>query len=297
MANGRFEGRDREEIPLDRLRGSLNRAQARFSRAVRPLFRLPPRKAPELIGCGVFLSVGTHRFILSAAHVLDHFDGPDLYIAADEKFVGVEGVANRSEPHTGTRRDDDVTDAAVFLIKSGSLVELEASFLNVDDLGVDANPIVGRQYLVMGYPTSRAKLKRGERVIYPELFSFVTGESAGKVYGQLAVKQFSHLAVTLDRNNITDGLNRMTAPRPNGLSGCGVWRFDSIWKAEWEDRDKLVAILTEYHGGDVKALLSTRVAIHLALIRHAYPELISYLPVSRTTEVRLRPKAQNPDLK
>jgi hypothetical protein len=266
----------------------LSAADSRFAGSVRPLYHVAGSSSPELIGCGVLLAIDEWRFILTAAHVMDEFDGRNLYLGATDTLVGVEGVAHRSEPPTGKSRDFDKTDAAVFQITSTIPEALNPHFLAVEALGVDAEPTDGRKYLVLGYVSSQSRVNRAERVVIPGRFRFVTNEASPDIYDRLEIAKFSHIALTFDRKRVTDGTQVFTAPKAVGLSGCGVWRFDGIWKESWEGRDKFVAILTEYRRPPMRVLVATRIAIHLAILSHHFPHLRSRVPVSRTTKIDLR---------
>lgn len=282
-----------EGISHDEIVARVDAAKNRFVPSVRPLFRQDDGQAPVLIGCGVLLAVGPVRFILTAAHVIDEFQSADLLIGGPSELLPAEGIARRNDPAPGKTRKEDATDAAVFEIKAGTLSELDGRFLSPSELSPDANPVEGRQYLVLGYPSSRAKAKRPERVIRPQLFPFITTEALD-AYDQLDIKRFSHIALTFDQKSVTNGKTQLTAPKPEGLSGCGVWRFDSIWREDWQTRDKLIAILTERHSRKSRCLVATRVAIHLAMIRRYWPELGTLLPESATTTVRLHEATNSP---
>jgi hypothetical protein len=69
---------------------------------------------------------------------------------------------------------------------------------------------------------------------------------------------YAHLAVEFDRRRVMSTAGQRTARKPIGISGGGMWRFDSLLSGR-DGKDRLVALNTE-HVRSKRLLWGTRIA-------------------------------------
>jgi hypothetical protein len=269
---------------------SAEQLSARIRKAVRPLYRVENRtRLPQLVGASVVLRVQARFFLLTAAHVLDEFaDGP-ISVMSPPVFAALRAVPLRNAIAEGGRadREDDALDVGVYAVHAGaepaSLHDgfLEPADLAVNDVGGDAV-----RYALAGYPASRAD-NVSSGVVSPAWYVYQMFDAEAGAYLGFETARHRHVLLNCGREQLhTPEGKVITAPSFKGMSGSGVWRFDSAANAG--GRDQLAAIFTE-HDDKAEIARATRVAAHVALIRAYHPELASALPSSVTWPVRVRP--------
>src|SRR6266516_7848481 len=80
---------------------------AEFWQTICPIwFRVP--SGYELEGTGVLLEIAKHRFLLTAAHVLDKAHDCPLHIGLRKGFVQMTGIAKATTAPGGDRQADHV---------------------------------------------------------------------------------------------------------------------------------------------------------------------------------------------
>jgi hypothetical protein len=259
----------------------------RVRASVRPLF-IEEDDAPQLVGSGVLIALGEATFLLSAAHVLDERN-QGTWIFGPNGLLPLTGECLFSSiPSEG--RDADKLDVGAVRLSDdlaralGELRILTAYDLDLDDRAfVDSPP--SKQYLVVGYPASKAKPRRQTRRLTVETFVLTATALAREQYKRLEVDDFSHLALSFDQRKVTNVDGRVTAPHLYGVSGGGIWTLGRTIDAEGQDA-RLAAIGTEWHQGPTKAILGTRVALFTEMIRDHCPTLTASIPRPSGIHVR-----------
>jgi hypothetical protein len=81
-----------------------------------------------------------------------------------------------------------------------------------------------------------------------------------------------HVAFDLDLSAMMSESGVRMAPRPDGMSGCGVWALEGLRDPGVVLPGKLVAIFTEHRRGQ-KLGVAPRLAYFVEVIRQGWPEL------------------------
>jgi hypothetical protein len=91
---------------------------------------------------------------------------------------------------------------------------------------------------------------------------------------QLKLLSQTHIALGFDRKRtFVNGVKQPTI-KPNGMSGGGLWRFDSFFYPEpVASEAKLAGILIEYYEHEVKAMIATRAHVVLQTVAAVFPDL------------------------
>lgn len=258
---------------------------------VRPIYSISKRGVrdagtPTLVGSSVLLTVADHPFLLTAAHVIDQAKPLGLGVLGEPNMVELGETRYFSTVAPKNDRTRDNVDVGFFEL-SAAQVELlgDVRFLGPADLDVDDTPsyftYTRTKYVVVGYPAGRQGTLRNTSEVSPTPLFYMAQAAMPEKYSTLGVDVNRHLLLPFDRKNVLSHAGRTTAPNLNGMSGCGVWRIDSLHGLPG-GRDQLVALFIEWHRGDHRLLIATRIDQCLHGIREAHPELAGLLSGRRS---------------
>lgn len=229
---------------------------------VQAIMRATSSEAVEFVGSGFLLNNNNTIRLVTAAHVIDLHDEEKspLFIATDTGFVRIKGDSCSTVVKNGAKRNDDKIDIAVVTLDA----DINAKFRNISfvipemlDLTNIHDSSLG--YFAMGFPVKRSNKSIDQiiKVAEPELYIFHAAEADECTFEKLGVRKESHIVLDFEKKRVfsTTGVRR-TAPDLNGLSGTPIWGMVRTNAAEV--KAKIVAILTEHHQRDIKAVLGMR---------------------------------------
>jgi hypothetical protein len=223
-------------------------------------------------GCGVLLRIERVYFILTAAHVLDEFRGRRMMAAGLTSLFPVEG-SGKISPAPAVGRDADRLDAGVIRLRSVPQ-DIADGALSVADLEKSYARRPGPTYMVMGYAGNRTRVRPRKGHIKREISRFVLEEASVAAYSNHRCDPRHNIALQWDTKHIVRDGVRSDPPNLSGMSGCGIWRLDSInGPIIVGMRDKLVGIFTDRRDDRPGALVGTMVWQHLYAIRELYPDV------------------------
>lgn len=259
----------RRDMPI------LNAVREQMRAAVKPLFTNwdgPPR----IIGTGVLLSFNEMVFIVTAAHVLQDFDGYALYLPVGTEITGVKGYSYRSpKPASGSHREDPI-DAAAFYVDEGPLRDvLRKEALGIDDVFM-TNELFENGVVLLGHP-GRSFERRGKSVDTELTWVHLFGEDQS-AYSRLGYSPDDHLLMKYSKRVMTP-TGPGNVPSLKGMSGGGVWAVPSLMRRPWPRgtlhmRPRLAGIFIETRTRD-RVYVATKIFSHLVLISRAHPELLA----------------------
>lgn len=168
---------------------------------------------------------------------------------------------------------------------------MSGPFLNAKGMDVNDVGSAKTKYLVLGYPASGVKKNFESRRLTTVPVRYVGNGVDEERYRAAGVADFANVAVEFDKKNSRDIDGATTAPSPDGMNGCGVWRFDSLMSPGATGRDRLVAVFTDHIPRRGKVLVATRVSVHIELLRSKWPEFADGLPPARRFKANVRSSA------
>lgn len=243
-----------------------------------PVYRTGDRGIPVSEGTGVLLALGDIRFLLTAAHVLEHLHDGGLTAQAGKflSYIGGEVTHLHSIPKHPT--DEDLVDIRIVRLTGDEWLSAPIErFLRWEEL--DHEPAVPRRhsFALLGYPWS--KQPDGPRGDTMEAYAYrVLGlECEMAVYETLGANPDVALLIGFDKRNTWGPDGQVTAPDLYGASGCGLWRFgrrirDAVRPpvlsgigVRWERQKK------------IKHVRGTRIRPILAAITRQYPDARSIM--------------------
>lgn len=219
-------------------------------------------------GTGVFIQIGEHYFLVSAAHVLERHGEFFIFLSQEYEIIkpGGDTYINRAED-----RDKDDIDIAALRLDDDCLPHILRSynFLQAENLGI--NHIFQNEefYTFLGYPASRAKA-----IYKTDIFDVTT------FFHFTAPKRTEHYAA-FDRNpqvNVVASYNKKSAydsrkgtygtgPDLYGISGCGLWFTDPSDLETGVVKPKLVAIMTDWSIKNRNIIIGTRIDVVTGMIK------------------------------
>ena len=231
---------------------------------VRSVFGAKSRETPEFLGSGILLKDHEHLYLITATHVMDHFGGKEYppFLDCENGLVAISGEEICSYTEDPIKRRDDRHDISIVKLSH----ETQNRLKPVQYIQTEKLDVVGSHDSQLGYYCIGIPAKKGDKSIdvnikqiSPEPYSLCASESDIGTYDKLKVNNSTHLALNFNLKKVFSKDNEMrTAPALNGLSGSPIWGFRR--KSSTELQAVVVAILTEYHQKDIKAILGTRVS-------------------------------------
>jgi hypothetical protein len=223
-------------------------------------------------GTGTLLAVGSFRFLVTAAHVINEADklGMPLFIAG-----------SRLEELRGTRnlvREDRFDITIVELTPHLTKRLAGRKFLRLDDM--DFRDIVtDGLFFVCGFPCEWNSIVARGSVVSPRYLGYVTEAFKGEMNSHSYDPRF-HLLLSASKSS-SHPINDMQSAFPRklvGISGSAIWKTytERQVTAEWQpDQARIVAIETMAYGDSHEIIRGTHVGCVLRILRDAYPPLRS----------------------
>ncbi|MHB1015725.1 MAG: trypsin-like serine peptidase [Desulfurivibrionaceae bacterium] len=247
-----------------------------LARHIIPIFQRDNQDKPCLMGSGTLVVNEGHVFILTAAHVMDPLrEGKELFYYVDDKWTQtISGDCVFTLPPTDTTRKDDRIDIGVIRLEGPKLPPyptISQYPIAISALRPHALPRDDKEYLLVGFPASKAKAKqRGpDKVIGLKPFSYRNGSPPHKKYHELGFNPKIHILIGFDQKHVICEENgrRQCAPSPKGMSGSPLWL---IYCAN-EHIDPLcppiVGIVVEHHRKD-RIMLATDIAVAIDAMKN-----------------------------
>jgi hypothetical protein len=262
-----------------------------YGESVRQMFAVTEYGTPDPVGSCVLLAIKDRKFLLTAAHVLDHAKTSSLYVGGVSELVLLKGESHRTE-ETGTPAEDRLDFA--FVAISPEVVDAlgPVHFLAPTNLDPSDDAGIPQVYVAVGFPWRKTKKDLDARRMLSPMVT-VTMVSDPGLFQTLEISQHTHLVLPFDRERMFLGQKQHTAPNPEGMSGGGLWRSDRLGAVgQRRAVGKLVGILTRYKDTGTRHMKAARISLVLEGIRSVYPELSSDLPTGSRSKISVRQRTE-----
>ena len=190
-----------------------------------PLYSEDRNGRPYLRGTGFVVAANGRCYLVTAAHVLDiarseclfYFAGPRQVCPLREPMVLSKGVPDR---------DHDTVDVGVVVIPKGALPPhpaVDKFPMALTNLRSRHLPRSGKEYVLIGYPASRASSHRERREAMVGPCAFLLRSVDDEAYSDYGLDPRRHvgLSLKLGKGFDLDG-HRQHFPRPQGMSGSPI---------------------------------------------------------------------------
>ncbi|VAW17325.1 hypothetical protein MNBD_BACTEROID05-728 [hydrothermal vent metagenome] len=237
---------------------------------VRSVLGAKNKETPKFVGSGIVLKDHGNLYLVTAGHVMDHFnheidrfnkDKFPLFLDGVNGLVAISGEEVSSYTDEPIHRRDDNHDISIVKLSNEIQASLNPTYLiNSDKMDLLGEHESQLGYFCVGVPANKGNksIDKNNSLITPEPYGVRANESETGIYKKLNVNKLTHLALSFNVKKAFSKDNvKRTAPALNGLSGAPIWGF--IKKSDTEIQPVIVAILTGYHQKDIKAILGTRI--------------------------------------
>ncbi len=238
---------------------------------------------PVQNGTGVLFRLGDVHFVIAAAHVLDYPAIHNIpYMTGGEggkliplliKKVVTSPVPVGYRPEESDMRNDDPWDIGIAELAPDTASQLTPFWRFAQLREAEPSPDAPQAiYYVVGYPFQLTENDALARSTETCLLSYVTAIHEGDRHSR---DQKAEILLEYPLENMDINENSVHVPRPEGMSGCGIWRLNDpsqplyLWRPS---QVKLVGIehrWRKYH----RYLVGTSVRHAVQLILEHYPEL------------------------
>ena len=231
-----------------------------YSGFTKAIFGPTKYEGVEFLGSGSVIRMEGKFYLFTAGHVLDRAtDARPLFFSIGDRLVPISGTASNSRTIFPIRRSDDQIDLAVVeLPDAHNDLLAKTSCLKISNLDVHALAVSEIGFLFMGYPISknRQTVDKLTREIEPFLYVARCWEADSVAYQKLNLTKSQNLVLNFNNKRVYSREGEIrAAPALNGLSGAPIWGGTSSGAAV------VVAILTAYHQGARKCIVSTRISL------------------------------------
>ncbi|MGT0197379.1 hypothetical protein ACVHYJ_35780 [Burkholderia pyrrocinia] len=210
----------------------------------------------EIQGTCVAITDGDHHFLVTASHVTNlrcNAASRSLYICnwAGDEFIRIEEDIVEFDSQTSIPNEFDVS---IIKIDRGRYQTIpDENFFDIDGLYVDRGESFKRVYAASGFPASKNRSFPRYKTS-PKYLFFLTEEIRPSV-----TRPEGAFTISLSYDH-------PDAPKPNGMSGGGLW----IFTAELPRLSALAGILVSWLPGE-KVIIGAKMDYIVAVIKGFFP--------------------------
>lgn len=244
-----------------------------FRSALVPLYS-HKGKRPDLVGTAVAVAAGPHRLLFTAAHVIRDFEGDTMVTSRDDGWAELEGEAYTASTDGWQDPEDDRIDAGVVVLTEASAVNWHG-WLQPKLLLPFAPTSNGDWFILLGFPRSKVRYNFEKQSVGHRALSLLAKSIATKEYLACKAEHEKHIVLDFNREKAIQGGERITAPSVRGVSGGMLLWAPGIATKRRVSETRLAAIFIEWPSPK-RVLISTRVGVHLELLRRTRPDIVMH---------------------
>ena len=247
-----------------------------------PLYSFDRGEKIHMVGSSIPFTSGGISFLITATHVC--VDGRGQFIPRFTWGTGGPRPLRNQRlmwEHRPGRPDFDI---ALLALSDEDRADLETCY-NFSDPTVTANvkpKTPGIHYIIAGYPSARNRM-RSCMEIPPARATYLVTDNILEVSAlKLSEKTDSHhFALGIKAGEVrTLDSQPFRMPKPQGMSGGGIWRLDIDVRTKLATSPLLVGIGIEYHKSK-EAFVASRIQLAIPLVH----DLLSIISGSQPRDV------------
>ncbi|WP_068717353.1 serine protease family protein [Vibrio tritonius] len=232
-----------------------------------PILIVNSRCEPELIGSCIFLIIDDRKFLATAGHVVNEFDNSSILVGYNSELVGFSGDVMKTE---GTSTDK--VDIAILELIGDEFEKIKNDDCVPFEMIAPSNTTAEKKiYSFIGYPATKSKIDRNKfNTVKSKMYTYFNTTCEKKVYEDMSLNPNTHILVNFNAKNCKNESGELvTFPRPNGLSGGGVWLHKNLTAIGEETTQYLSGLAIEYHA-DRKCLVGISIEAVIEVLKQEF---------------------------
>jgi hypothetical protein len=229
-------------------------------------------------GCAVLFASNSKYYCLSNSHVLNNALFPKVYVLMNNNEpLQLDGALMFSEPTFGKSIGDDTFDIGIMELTEqvkDLLISLGYTFLELNKIETLVTLLRNNITMIAGFPANKTTFDSNTNFLkFKPLV--VRTIPITKDYSELGFPKAYHHIVDFPRKKFreTSTEKRMTAAKPHGMSGSGLWVL--LGESELNYQPFLIGILSEYHKNK-SVIVSTKIDLYLSIIKQLFDKFLPY---------------------
>lgn len=220
-----------------------------------------------LIGTGVFIQFKNHYFLITAAHVIDHFHEHNIQprIALENGSKNLFQPGGTISVNKTDLRKNDPFDIAFMLLNTESVNEISKyySFLKEENLAIDHKFIMKEAYAFYGYPYTISQTKYDKSAFQSVPLVHLSTPLSEDKYALFDRFPEYNVITSYDQKKSFSLKAKKISNGPDlfGISGCGLWFIDTRNLSSGLMEPKLTAIMTDWSVKNRNYIFGTRISV------------------------------------
>lgn len=256
------------EIVRERMNKCVDTLTHKYMKSVRPIYGSTYKRKPEHIGSCVLIELESIKYLITAAHVIDHNEDTTLYVANTTHLIEIKSKAIVSKAYNNDRYKDKL-DFAILPLSEEMIIKLnDVIFLSESDMLTFDNQNDKSMYLALGFPnTQNKKVDIFNRIVTqnPFVYSSLLNKEA-YIFKKIGADQKFNLLLNFSSKQSKDENNNVVNSfSPVGTSGGGLFLIEGMnnpenYRPNSPCSGKLVGILIENHKR-YHVILATKISV------------------------------------
>lgn len=256
------------EVVRDRMNECVEVLARKFMSSVRPIYGSTEHGKPYHIGSCVLIELDGSKYLITAAHVIDHNQITTLYVSGESDLVQLEAEALITNPGSGNR-DNDKLDFAILPLSEELTKQLgNVVFINESSMSNDASENKGKLYLALGFPNSKnKKIDNKENKVTQNPFIYSSTLNLNQdIFSKVGATTSQHYLLDFcSKHSKDENNNTVNSIAPIGASGGALFFIEGVnnpdnYRPDAECVGKLTGILIENHKQQ-KIIMATKISV------------------------------------
>ncbi len=232
----------------------------KIENSIVPIFHGAPGERPEFEGSSVYISIDDHLFLITAKHVIK--SNPETIVIPTNT-----GEFSSIPTECFTYSQSDEIDIAIAKLSNPLNLFIPIPLRSI--YNVEVGKGIPNKLIALGFPASKVKSFSTEAKGL--LKKFASEESGISEYQRLNVDPRIGIVIDFNKDQVISLIKGpIEFPKPNGLSGGGLFWMHKKGIFERNKPVLLAAILTEWDPTTRVGMKATKIKYAMAMIKEKY---------------------------
>jgi hypothetical protein len=267
------------ELSKEHINNCSDELASKYLKSVRAIYGSTKSGKPDHIGTCVAIIYRGEKYLITAAHVIDHNKNTELYVSGEFETILITGTASITGAPDGVRKDD-IIDLAIIHIDSDMLKKM-GKLHYITEGEMELRDISGMYQccLALGYPNSKNKYKvhRGASLKESPFVYTAYLEHGVEVYSKTKTNPNHHYLLGYsDKHLLNENEEIVNSLSTKGVSGGGLFLIEGAtdpvsYKPNTPCSGKLIGILIEYRKYE-KVLIYTKMSLVIKTLARQFTQ-------------------------